>query len=61
MTFRHVQNKSNNILICFIPEVRNMKGEEYRGNSLYEIVPSLPGEESRLSCRKQRASREVSS
>ena len=54
MTFRHVQNKSNNVLICFIPEVRNMKGEEYRGNTLYEIVPSLPGEESRSSCRKQR-------
>ena len=61
MTFRHVQNKSNNVLICFIPEVRNMKGEEYRGDTLYEIVPSLPGEESRSSCRKQRASREVSS
>ncbi|XP_041372752.1 uncharacterized protein LOC121386022 [Gigantopelta aegis] len=35
------ENELNTVLMCFVTEVRNMKGAEYRGNTLYEIVSSL--------------------
>ena len=35
------ENELNTVLMCFVTEVRNMKGGEYRGNTLYEIVSSL--------------------